>query len=89
MQNKMTYIDFTESFQGVQTAIKLFENETHLFVYVNQHHNGIHLYNDFLRKCILRNTTRLKKKKIEIVCNLEKFECLDDIGLEISKIVNG
>lgn len=89
MQGKVSYIDFSEDFRGIQTSIRIFENETHIFIYVNQQHNEIHLYNDILRKIISKTSKRANKKKIETICNLKNYECIEDIGREISKIVDG
>lgn len=88
MQSKVSYIDFTQKFQGIETSIRIFENKTHIFVYVNQCHNDISLYNEKLKKVLSNSCLRAKRKKLEIICNLKNYECVEEIGKEISKIVD-
>lgn len=89
MQNKVSYLDFSETFKGIATTIRIFENETHIFIYINQQHNEIHLYNDVFKNIVSKYSRRASRKKIEVICNLKNSECIDEIGKEISKIVDG
>lgn len=89
MQNKIAYIDFAEQFDGIETNVRIFETKTHLFIYVNQSHSEIHLYNEFLKNILIKQCRQMKNKKIEVICNLEKYDCIDKIAQHIVKILNG
>lgn len=89
MQSKAAYLDFVENIMGIETIIRLYETPTHLFVYVSQPCSEIHLYNEFLQKILIRKCTKIRNKKIEVVCNLSNYESIDDVGLLIANIVNG
>jgi len=89
MESKVCYVDFTEKYQGINTSIRIFENETHLFVYVNQQNPEIRLYNEFMKSIIMRNCRKAKRKKVEVICNLKNYSSIDEIGIDISKIVDG
>lgn len=88
-QHKAAYVDFVENIAGSETTIRLYETPTHLFVYVSQPSTEVHLYNDFLQRILIQKCIRVRNKRIEVVCNLEKYETIDHIGNIISKIVNG
>jgi len=88
MQSKVAYVDFMETFDGIKTVIRIFETQTHLFVYVNQSNNEIHLYNEFLKGILMKECHSIKGKQVEVICNLKKYECINEIGKQISTIVN-
>lgn len=89
MQNKVAYVDFIETFDEIRTVVRIFETQTHLFVYVNQSNTEIHLYNEFLKAILLRECESIKHKKVEVICNLKRYDCIGAIGRHICKIVNG
>lgn len=84
---KTAYIDFTIPFAGIDTAVRIFEIETHVFVYVNQNPPEIHLYNDILRMAIQNKCKHLKGKEFIVICNLANHEALDPIAQHISEIL--
>lgn len=88
-QFKAAYVDFVEDIAGNETIIRLYETPTHLFVYVSQPSREIHLYSEFLQRILIQKCIRIRNKRIEVICNLAKYETIDDIGLLISTIVNG
>jgi hypothetical protein len=78
---RTAYIDTVEIVDGLETTIKIFETRTYLFVYVNQHPEEMHLYNDGLRERIERE---LKadydgKKHVFAICNLSSHEAMKSI----------
>ncbi|KAL6122513.1 hypothetical protein NUSPORA_00431 [Nucleospora cyclopteri] len=83
-QNRTAYVDFEQKFRGVETKIKIFETNTHIFVYVNQNPQQMHLYNEYL-------TENLKKflpsKRLFCICNLDSYECLKEISNTIVEII--
>lgn len=89
MKSKVAYIDYVENIKGIDTSIRIFETETHLFIYVNQPHIEIHLYNEYLKKILMRECRRAKRKQLDVICNLDNYNCIDEIGRQISKIVDG
>lgn len=89
MQSKVAYVDFIEIIDDIETTIKVYETKTHLFVFVNQSTTEIHLYNEFLKKILMKNCNGISNKKVEVICNLKKYSCINKIGENISKIVNG
>lgn len=89
MQSKVAYVDFVENFGGIDTVIRIFETRTHLFVYVNQSNTEIHLYNEFLKNILIKKCHSIKNKQVEVICNLNRYDCIDEIGQQISNIVNG
>lgn len=89
MQTKVAYVDFVEKFNGIETVVRIFETQTHLFVFVNQSNTEIHLYNEFLKNILMKECSCIKNKQVEVICNLKRYDCIDEIGRHISKIVNG
>lgn len=89
MQAKVAYVDFVETFDGIRTVIRIFETQTHLFVFVNQSNTEINLYNEFLKRILIKDCHSIKSKQVEVICNLKKYECIGEIGKQICNIVNG
>lgn len=89
MQEKVGYVDFVEKYSGIETTIRIFETKTHLFVYVSQSNTEIRLYNDFLKEILIKRCKNIKTKNMDVICNLKKYDCIVDIGNQISAIVNG
>ena len=85
---RTAYVDFNIKVRGVDTSIRIFETETHFFIYVNQHPTEIHLYNDRLKNALIATCNGLEFKEVNVICNLVTHEALRDIVEYIQKIVN-
>lgn len=89
MPSKVAYVDYVEKIKGISTSIRIFETETHLFIYVNQPHVEIHLYNEYLKKILVKQCKRARRKQLDVTCNLDNYNCIDEIGKQVSKIIDG
>ncbi|KAI5169519.1 hypothetical protein PAEPH01_0782 [Pancytospora epiphaga] len=85
---KTAYVDFMAPISGVETAIRIFETETHLFVYVNQHPAEMHLYNELLRADIQSGYKQLNHKEVTVICNLANHDALALVKKRILEILN-
>jgi len=85
---RTAYIDFVTPISGVDTAIRIFETETHVFVYANQHPPEMHLYNDILRSTLQQNCRHMRNKEFTVICNLANHESLDAVTKHIVDILN-
>ncbi|AHL28906.1 hypothetical protein KMI_06g09800 [Encephalitozoon hellem] len=75
---RTAYVDFSTKVSGFDTDIKILETNTHIFIYVSQCEETIHLYDEALRKEIVKNKVR-PKKKLVVFCNMKVHENFNDI----------
>ena len=88
LNTRTAYVDFTTPINGVDTAIRIFETNTHCFIYVNQNPVEMHLYNENLQRLIQRKCGRIAHKQLMVICNLANHEALDGVTDHLSKILN-
>lgn len=79
------YIDFKTDINGVETEIKILETLTHVFIYINQIEDQINLFDEELKKSLLKKDIR-RKKELQVFCNLKSKEHLDDVSLFVFHI---
>lgn len=85
---KTAYVDFSTSISGIETAIRIFETETHCFVYVNQFPVEMHLYNDPMKAALQNSCARMNRKEFTVICNLSTHEALDAVAKHLAKVLN-
>lgn len=86
-EGRTAYVDFSARVSGLDTEIRILETYTHIFIYVSQCEETIHLYDEALREEIKRNKVR-PKKKLVVFCNMkihESFSELKNLILDILK----
>ncbi|KAI5150708.1 hypothetical protein ENBRE01_1654 [Enteropsectra breve] len=86
--NKTAYVDFSVDVDGVSTAIRIFETEKQVFIYVNQNPLEMHLYNDMLKDLIVRGCSGMKKKEFTVLCNLAKHDSLENVAKTVLEVLN-
>jgi hypothetical protein len=85
-RGRTAYIDFSTKIQGHDTEIRILETTTHIFVYVSQSDQTIHLYDDELRKEIVGARVRTHKKLI-VFCNIQEHDTFKDVSRMIIDIL--
>lgn len=77
--NRTGYFDFKTNINGVETEIKILETLTHVFIYVNQAEEQVNLFDDELKKLLIKKDIK-RKKSLNVFCNLRNKENLNDVG---------
>lgn len=75
---RTAYIDFSAKVSGFDTEFRVLETQTHMFVYVSQCEDTIHLYDEALRDEIVHNKIR-PRKKLVVFCNMKTHESFEEI----------
>jgi hypothetical protein len=79
------YIDFKTDINGVETDIKILETLTHVFIYINQIEDQINLFDEELKKILVKKDIH-RRKELQVFCNLKEKEHLNDVSLFIYNI---
>lgn len=77
-EGRTAYVDFSTKVSGLDTDIKILETNTHIFIYVSQGEETIHLYDEALRSEVMKKKVR-PRKKLVVFCNMKIHESFDDI----------
>ncbi|KAH9412087.1 hypothetical protein HK407_02g03110 [Ordospora pajunii] len=80
------YIDFSTKVQDIDTDIKVLEISTHVFIYISQGEERIHLYDEALKNEIARSKIR-PNKKLVVFCSVRTHEAFDDIKKTVLDIL--
>ncbi|CCI73907.1 ECU02_0215 [Encephalitozoon cuniculi GB-M1] len=83
---RTAYVDFSKKVSGFDTDIKILETNTHIFIYVSQCEETIHLYDEALKKEVTKHKIR-PKKKLVVFCNMKIHEGFNDIKKVILDIL--
>ncbi|KAM0687387.1 hypothetical protein COBT_001374 [Conglomerata obtusa] len=76
--HRTLYIDYITEINGIQTAIRVFEIEASVFIFINQITNEIQRYDASLEKLLKQNWQQKGKKRV-VMCNLQNKEHLKDV----------
>lgn len=69
-EGRTAYVDFSTKIAGLDTEVRILETCTHIFVYVSQCEETIHLYDEALKEEITKSKIR-PRKKLVVFCNMK------------------
>ncbi|KAM0676437.1 hypothetical protein GVAV_000403 [Gurleya vavrai] len=76
--HKTLYIDYLTYINGIQTAVRVFEYDAHIFIFINQVTDELQRFDNTLENMLKKNWLRKGKNRI-VFCNLESKKHLEDV----------